>query len=608
MRFLKKLFLYHHQWSTPYTKWLLRIIDFLTVICSVLVLIGVFFQIGFEVSPDDQALIFHYYSISRYVYLLYILFHIIFEPHENRKKFKKIFWILSALLYISAIPLIVARPLQNEIFITIWDWLNNGVFHVVLLAAFSIFQLSNSVVRMFGKRTNPSLILAISFLIIIIIGSVFLKMPRCTFNGISWIDSIFTATSAVCVTGLTSVNVAETFTTIGFSVILILIQIGGLGVMTLTSFFAMFFMGNTSLYNQLVMKDMVSSNSLGSSILNTLLYVLLFTVVIEAAGAISIWWCIHGTLNMTLSQEIYFSVFHSISAFCNAGFSTLPDNLGNVVLMQHQSFFYIIISLLVIFGGIGFPILVNFKEILKYELLRIWGRFKNSFQAPHIKHLFNLNTKIVLWTTFWLLVLGTLTIAFFEWNNAFAELSTTNKWIHAFFNATLPRTAGFSSINPVHFSAQSLLIIILLMWIGGGSQSTAGGIKVNAFAVSMLNLVTVARGGHRVEIFNREITNDSIRRSNATIIVSLAILFIAFFLLTILEPNISRFNLAFECFSALGTVGSSLNTTMLLCNSSKIIITILMFIGRIGLITLLMGIFKPTKGGYRFPYENIIIN
>lgn len=592
----------------PYTRWILRIIDTLTIICSILVVVGVFYQIGFDVSPDDRALILHYYSISRHVYLLYILFHVIFESKESRKRLKKIFWILSALLYLSALPLIISRPFENQIWIAIWDALNNSIFHVVLLAAFSVFQLSNSVVRMFGKRTNPSLILAFSFLIIIIMGTLFLKMPRCTYHGISWIDSIFTTTSAVCVTGLTSVDATTTFTTIGFSVILILIQIGGLGVMTFTSFFAMFFMGNTSLYNQMAMKDMVSSNSLGSSILNTLLYVLLFTVVIEAAGAISIWWCIHGTLNMDVSQEIYFSIFHAISAFCNAGISTLPDSLGNPMLMQHQSFFYILISLLVIFGGIGFPILVNFKEIIKYEIKRFWSKIRGSYKTHHIKHLFNLNTKIVLWTTFLLLLFGTLLIACFEWNNAFADLSVGSKLIHAFFNASVPRTAGFASINPVNFSIQSLLLIIILMWIGGGSQSTAGGIKVNAFAVSMLSLFTVARGSSRVEIFGREITNESIRRSNATITVSLVILFVSIFLLSILEPDISLFALTFECFSALGTVGSSLNTTMLLSNNSKIIIIILMFIGRVGVITLLMGLLKSKKGGYRLPYENIIIN
>ena len=171
-------------------------------------------------------------------------------------------------------------------------------------------------------------------------------------NGITWVDSLFTATSAVCVTGLVPVDVATTFTTSGLVVIILLIQIGGLGVMTLTSFFAMFFMGNTSLYNQLVVRDMVSSNSLGS-LLSTLLYILGFTLVIEGIGMVSIWFSIHGTLGMSLESELAFSAFHSISAFCNAGFSTLSGNLGNPMVMTNHNWLFISVSFLVILGGIG---------------------------------------------------------------------------------------------------------------------------------------------------------------------------------------------------------------------------------------------------------------
>lgn len=186
-------------------------------------------------------------------------------------------------------------------------------------------------------------------------------LPRCTVNGITWVDSLFTATSAVCVTGLVPVDVSTTFTTGGLVVIILLIQVGGLGVMTLTSFFAMFFMGNTSLYNQLVVRDMVSSNSLGS-LLSTLLYILGFTLVIEGIGMISIWFSIHGTLGMTLEGELAFAAFHSISAFCNAGFSiTSWDNLGNSMVMTNHNWLFISVSFLIILGGIGFPILVISK-------------------------------------------------------------------------------------------------------------------------------------------------------------------------------------------------------------------------------------------------------
>ena len=387
------------------------------------------------------------------------------------------------------------------------------------------------------------------------------------------------------------------------------ISLGGLGVMTLTSFFAMFFMGNTSIYNQLVVRDMVSSNSLGS-LLSTLLYILGFTLVIEGIGMVSIWFSIHDTLGMNLEEELAFAAFHSISAFCNAGFSTLSGNLGNSMVMTNHNWLFISVSLLIILGGIGFPILVNFKDIVLYHLRHFWTFVRTRKLERHkMQHLYNLNTKIVLIMTFLLLLIGTLAIAAFEWNASFAGMSVADKWTQAFFNATCPRTAGFSSVDLASLSVQTLLVYLFLMWVGGGSQSTAGGVKVNAFAVVVLNLVAVLRGSERVEVFGRELSHDSIRRSNATVVMSLGVLFLFIFILSILEPKASLLALTFECVSALSTVGSSLNLTPQLCDASKLLVSLLMFIGRVGLITLMLGIVKQKKNTkYRYPSDNIIIN
>ena len=517
--------------------------------------------------------------------------------------------ILIALLYLTLIPVIFHRPEEEGAILHFWEILNGKPYHIVLLLIFSFLNLSNGLVRVLGRRTNPSLILAGSFLIIILIGTGLLMLPRCTVSGISWVDSLFISTSAVCVTGLTSVDVASTFTTPGFVVIILLIQIGGLGVMTLTSFFAMFFMGNTSFYNQLVVRDMVSSNSL-NSLLSTLLYILGFTLAIEGIGMLAIWSDIHGTMGMTFEEEVAFSAFHAISAFCNAGFSTLPGNLGNPLVMTGHNPFLIYISLLIILGGIGFPILVNFKDIVLHHLRRIW-KFLHTWEWDRHRfyHLYNLNTRIVLIMTFLLLVFGTVLIAVFEWNHAFAGMSVADKWTQAFFNATCPRTAGFTSVDLASLGVQSVLVYIFLMWVGGAAQSTAGGIKVNAFAVVVLNLVAVLRGTERVEVFGRELSYDSIRRSNATVVMSISVLFVFVFILTIWEPQASVMALLFECVSALSTVGSSLNLTPTLGDNSKLLVAFLMFIGRVGLITLMLGIIKQKKHTkYQYPSGQIIIN
>lgn len=609
MKLYHKYFLYQNKLLQPYIRSFLAATAVITYVASIAFLCALIYQYGFELTPETADKLNTLYKAVWIVFLADMSLHWLLEYADTRKKYRKLAWVLSILLYLTLVPVIFHRPEDNGSILMFWEILHSKLYHVVVLSVLSLLQLSNGLVRLLGKRTNPSLILAVSFFIIILVGTGLLMLPRCTISGISWVDSLFISTSAVCVTGLTSVDLTTTFTTEGFIVILLLIQIGGLGVMTLTSFFALFFMGNTSLYNQLVVRDMVNSKSLGS-LLSTLLYTLGFTLVIETMGMITIWLSIHGTMDMNLEEELAFAVFHSISAFCNAGFSTLPGNLGNPLMMNNHNLFYALISILVILGGIGFPILVNLKEIIFYRLKRMTQFLlrKNKVSAKSVQ-LYNLNTRIVVTMTFLLLTVGTLILLAFEWNHAFVGMSIAEKCTHAFFNAACPRTAGFSSVDFSLFGIQSILIYILLMWIGGGAQSTAGGIKVNAFAVVILNLAAVIRGSQRVEVHGRELAHDSIRRSNATVVMSLIILFVSIFLLSWLEPTLPLLSLTFEAVSALSTVGSSLNLTPLLQESSKLVIVVLMFVGRVGLITMMLGIVKQKKNTkYKYPSDNIIIN
>lgn len=609
MKTYHKFFLYQNKLLRPYLRLLLNGVTALSYLASILFIVGIVYEYGFPLTEVEQTKINTLYHVVWLFFLMDVSTHLLLDYQETKKTYRRFAWVLSWLLYLSLVPVIFHRPEVDGLVLNIWEFLNGKLYHTVLLFLFSFLSLSNGIVRLLGRRTNPSLILAIGFLVIIIVGTGLLMLPRCTVNGISWVNALFTATSAVCVTGLVPIDVSTTFTTSGLVVVILLIQIGGLGVMTLTSFFAMFFMGNTSLYNQLVVRDMISSNSL-NSLLSTLLYILGFTLIIESTGVLLLWWDIHGTLGMTLEEEIGHAVFHSISAFCNAGFSTFSNNLGYAPLMTGHNSFYLTISVLVILGGIGFPILVNFKNIAFIHLRRFWKFLRTrKVERIRVRHLYNLNTKIVLMATFILLVLGTLSLLLLEWNNGFAGMSVADKWTQAFFNAVCPRTAGFSSVNLATFSIQSILIYMVLMWIGGAAQSTAGGIKVNAFAVAWLNLMAVLRGTDRVEVFGRELSPDSIRRSNATVVMSLGMIFIFIFLISLFEPQASLMSIAFECVSALGTVGASLGLTPLLSDESKLLISVLMFVGRVGLITLMLGIVRQKKHTkYRYPSDNIIIN
>lgn len=606
---LHKLFIYRNKLVRPYIELLLKWVDGLTYAMSALFILALVYEHGFLISFEEREVINRVYHIVWVIFLVHTSLHILLNYSDTRRKYRGLTWMVSMMLYMTLVPVIFHEPEVEGGIHDFWLFFHSRLYHVVLLALLSLLQLSSGIVGVLGKRTNPSLIFASSFLIFILIGAALLMLPRATYEGISFIDALFTATSATCVTGLVTVDVASTFTPEGLFIIIMLIQIGGLGVMTLTSFFAMFFMGNTSLYNQLVVRDMVSSQSL-TSLLSTLLYILGFTLAIEAVGMGVIFWSIHGTLGMKLEEELAFSAFHSISAFCNAGFSTLPGNLGNEAVMQQHNLLYVALSFLVILGGIGFPILVNLYETVSYELKSLYSRYimRNKRNVRKI-HLYNLNTRIVLIMTAILLLGGTVAIVIFEWNHAFAGMAAEDKWVQAFFNATCPRTAGFSSVGMTTFSVQTLLLMVVLMMIGGGTQSTAGGVKVNVFAVVMLNLRAILTGADRVTIFNRELSQDSIRRSNATLLLYLLIVFAGIFSLTFLEPDASVMALVFECTSALSTVGSSLDLTPTLGSDSKVIVIILMFVGRVGVLTLMSSLIKQQKLiKYRYPSDNIIIN
>ena len=608
MKLYHKAFLYRHKWIQPYLQKVLGGIDAVTFLAALALIGGVVYEHGFIISEGAEADLGVLYRTVWGVFLVQTTMHIGLAYRETLKKYRTFTWVLNILLYLTLIPVIFFEP-ESGALKYFWLFLNNRIYQLILLLLLSLLRLSSGVIGLLGKRTNPSLILAGSFFLIICIGTGLLMLPRCTVDGISWVNALFVSTSAVCVTGLVPVDVATTFTSLGQLVIIILIQIGGLGVMTLTCFFAMFFMGNTSVYNQLAVRDMISSDSL-SSLLSTVIYILFFTLVIEGAGMLVLFLSIHGTLGMTVQQEMVFAAFHSISAFCNAGFSTLSENLGNPLVMQHHNLLYITISVLIILGGIGFPILVNFKHIAGYHLKRLFYFIRTGKRdRQRIRHLYNLNTKIVLLTTLILLTGGTIAILLFEWNGAFAGMSMPDKWVQAFFNATCPRTAGFTSIGLTSFSLQSLLLMLLLMFIGGAAQSTAGGVKVNAFAAAVLSLFAVIRGKSRVEVFRRQLSVDSIRRSNATLVMYLMILFLGVFVLSVLEPHASLLALVFECTSALSTVGSSLGLTPALGEAGKLFVSLLMFIGRVGVITIVLGFVPPQKHTkYKYPDDNLIIN
>ncbi len=604
-----KLFIYRKKLVMPHVLRMLKLADIVCYLMSVLFIVGLVYEHGFTISASESEMIHRVYDYTWLSFIISSLARIALDFKETKERYNIVTWITVSVLFSTLLPHIIPIADTVPLIGPLWVLLKSHGLSVILLALLSLLQLSTLVVRLLTHRVNPSFILSASFFIFIIIGTGMLMLPRATYHGISLVDALFMSTSATCVTGLATVDLSTTFTPMGVLFILILIQVGGLGVMTLTSFFAIFFMGGSSLYNQVMVSDMVSSKSL-NSLLTTLLYILGFTFIIEAGGALIIFFDIHGTMGMTLNEEISFAVFHSISAFCNAGFSTMPANLGDPALMSGHNVFYLAITALIILGGIGFPILVNIYETLKHGVQKLYQRYIQHVDRTNpLVHLYDINTRIVVMMTILLLVGGTFAIAMLEWNNGFAGMPTVDKLVHSFFNAACPRTAGFSSVAISSFSLQTILILSILMVIGGGSQSTAGGIKVNVFAVVMLNVRAILFGQERITLFNRELSQDSVRRSNSTLVLYMMFVAIGIYLLTIFEPEASLLALAFEAVSALSTVGSSLDLTATLCDDSKFVIIWLMFFGRFGVLTMASSLIRQRKFlKYKYPSGNIIIN
>ncbi|WP_295730989.1 TrkH family potassium uptake protein [uncultured Muribaculum sp.] len=584
-----------------------RVLDIFSFLASIGCVALFLAYLGYDRDPDEIKYMMRWFRTIQGIYVAKVLFNLLFDYRHILRNTRIIKWVVDIGLLTTLLPAIYPHP-DNPWIQWLADVLYSRKFLVGILLAYAVTDICHAVIQAMGKRTNPSLILSASFLVFIFIGSFLLMMPRCTLHPIGYVDSLFVATSAVCITGLTTIDVASTFTPLGLLVLGLLIQIGGLGVMTFTSFFALFFSGNTSVYNQLMIKDMVYSRNI-NSLLPTLLYILGFSITVEAVGAAGVWLSIHGSVGLTLDEEIVFSIFHSLSAFCNAGFSNMPGGLSNARLMNSDQSVYIVISLIVIAGSIGFPILVNFRDIAINTMRRIWSKFNRKPARVRNVHICNLNTKVALYTTTAVFIISVILFWLLERHNTLDGMSAWVQWVQAVFNSTTPRSSGFTSVNPAMFLDVTLVVVMFQMWIGGAAQSTAGGVKVNTLAAILLNLKTIVLGRTRVTAFHRQIATASIKRANAVVTISVMSLFMIVVAMLVLEPDLPARAVIFECVSGLFTVGSSLGITGELHTGSKILLCMAMFLGRVGIISLLVGITGDRRDrpvGY--PEENLIIN
>ncbi len=486
-----------------------------------------------------------------------------------------------------------------------------GIQPKLLLAlAFSVSLTRElSILKMKWKyiRTNPAAIFVLSFAILVLAGSFLLMLPKATYNGISFTNAIFTSTSAVCVTGLAVVDTGTYFTPIGQTIIMVLIQLGGIGIMTFTSFFAYFFLGGVSYQNLILLGNLTSENKI-SQVLNTLKSILFFTFFVEGLGALFIYWNINNHPISAETNSAFFAIFHSVSAFCNAGFSTLSNSLYETDVRFNYTL-QIIIAFLFIIGGLGFHVFINLYDYMKHLIVNRLLRLNKHRENIHKARVIKLNTKLVLITTLILLFAGTVIFLVLEKDNTLAEHHGLGKIITAFFGAATPRTAGFNSIDTSMLKLPTVLLVIFLMWIGASPASTGGGIKTSTFSLAILNAISLAKGTKKMELNKREIPEISTKRAFTTIFLSILIIGSVMFLLLITEQDKSATDLLFEVVSAFSTSGLSRGITAALSPVGKYLIILTMFAGRIGALTLLSAMVKQSKEkSYQYPSENVLIN
>ena len=504
-----------------------------------------------------------------------------------------------AIWFLAALVLIFMRPAQVQLWQPGAHWP-----YLAFLLLFSFIELSRLEIGRNTRLFNPALLFAASFFVLIAVATALFMLPNAATRPLPLVDALFTATSAVCVTGLSTIDVETDLTRTGQWLLLLLFQIGGLGIMTFTSFFAFFFKGRTSLEEQLRIRD-IAQTTLGSA-RGFVTQVILFSLALEALGAMIFYFQLPADAFADRSERAFFALFHSISAFMNAGFSTWSDGMYTEVLRFNYGLQWVM-SFLIIFGGLGFGIIFNFSRYLRFWLAERIKRLLTGAPCQRFPRVVTISTRLVLITTTALLIMGTLAFMVGEWNGTLAEHTTWyGRFTASFFTSAASRTAGFNVVDWSVVSVPVIMVTLLLMYVGGSPGSVAGGIKTTTFAIATLNIFATARGRRRIEFFGREISNLSVRRAFATIVLSLIFLGLSVSIVASLEPDLPLLTVAYECFSAFSTVGQSMGITGELSDNARYVVVAIMYIGRVSALTLLVGILRQvTITGYRYPKEDI---
>jgi len=595
-----------------------------------------FFKILFHAGDKLRSLIGLFnricrfcFNVSFFVFLTAFIFYIGFSnPEETLIRLRSLFRILLLILFFSkflpeiltfnkrttlstffevivflfSFGVILSASAIVNINKSLWAYFSGNIAVFTAIFLIIVSEISNLTIFIRKIKVPPALLFSTSFFIIILIGTGLLLMPRAHTLPLTFLDSLFTSVSAVCVTGLVVVDTTTYFTPLGKIIILCLIQVGGLGIMTFTGFFSFIFASSSTFRDKLLLKEIFSSKSL-DNLFKVLAKIILWTFLTEIAGAL----LIYLSLAQETGDKILFSIFHSVSAFCNAGFSTLTDGLYSTGI-RHNYTIQITVAMMVILGGIGFPVLLKIYSLSKKLIVFLIRKFMNK-RIPASSLKMNTASRIVIYTTLLLIVAGSLLYFIFESKNTLAGIDNSGKLIISFFGSVSARTAGFNVTDITKWGYPTIFLMIFLMWIGASPGSTGGGIKTTSFAIAFRSAYNSIKGRQFLTIGNREIGANTIVRVFSIIFLSILIISVGFFCLLLSEPGKNPAHLIFESVSAFSTVGLSIANTSSFSETGKIVLILLMFIGRVGPLTLFSGFLVSYSIKYsRYPEVDIVIN
>ena len=443
------------------------------------------------------------------------------------------------------------------------------------------------------KYLSPFKILAIGFATVILTGGVLLSLPISSVSGqyTSLLDTIFTATSAVCVTGLVVVDTGTYWSVFGQWIILILIEIGGLGFMALSTIFALLLGKRISLRERLVMQEAYNTFSL-QGVISHVRYMLFFTLAVQGGAALILmtqFIPLYG-----IGTGIYYGIFHAISAFNNAGFDLL-GNFTSVTVLNTNKVVLMTLGTLINIGGLGYLV---WREII--SSIRSKKKLKN----------FSLHSKVVLTISLTLVLFGSLIFLIFEWNNpaTMQGMRFSDKIVNSYFSATTPRTAGFNSISNSEMSPAGKLLTMGYMFIGGSPGSTAGGVKTTTLGIVIFTLISVLKGREDVEVYHKKLSQSTVYRAVAVFLFGISIVIMGVMVLSIAEVGATFEVILYEVLSAFGTVGLTQGITPSLTAVSKVTLTLIMYMGRVGPLTVMLALAgKQSKANIKYPEGKLLI-